>query len=127
MLFMTGSNSFQQGDIVLVPFPFTDLTNSKQRPAIVVSANWFNHSHPDVLLAAVTSQIPAERKTDEILLSQADLRMANLPKPGIVRSGKILALEQSLVIRKLGRVSPETRGAVLKAIQQILSEENSSV
>ncbi len=45
-------------DIVLVPFPFTDLTTSKKRPALVVSPDSYN-SGPDVIIAFITSQLDA--------------------------------------------------------------------
>ena len=45
------------GDIVLVPFPFTDQTASKTRPAVVVSADAYHQQRPDVILIAVPSQI----------------------------------------------------------------------
>jgi len=40
------------GDIVLVPFPFTDQTAAKRRPAVVISAEGYNARHPDVILMA---------------------------------------------------------------------------
>ena len=48
---------YEFGDIVLVRFPFTNQTASKQRPAVVVSNQAYNASRPDVVIMAVTSQI----------------------------------------------------------------------
>jgi mRNA interferase MazF len=45
------------GDVILVPFPFTDQTTSKKRPAIVVSSSDYNFNRPDLVLLAVTSQV----------------------------------------------------------------------
>ena len=56
---MTG---YRRGDIVLVPFPFTDFTALKQRPAVVISSDKFNASRDDVILIALTSQIDAASK-----------------------------------------------------------------
>ena len=49
---------YKPGDIVLLPFPFTDFSTIKQRPAIVVSSSAFNKMHGDIIVAAVTSHIP---------------------------------------------------------------------
>jgi mRNA-degrading endonuclease toxin of MazEF toxin-antitoxin module len=45
------------GDVVLVPFPFTDQTTTKKRPAVVVSSSVYNRERPDIVLVAVTSQM----------------------------------------------------------------------
>ena len=54
---MPSTMAYRQGDIVLVSFPFTDLTSSKRRPALVLSPDSFNAAGEDLVLAAVTSQI----------------------------------------------------------------------
>lgn len=51
---------FEYGDVVLVPFPFTDQSTSKKRPAVVVSSAAYNAERPDVIIIAVTSQVRAE-------------------------------------------------------------------
>lgn len=50
---------FQRGEIVLVPFPFTDLSTAKVRPAIVVSGSLYQSVERDLVLAAVTSNVAA--------------------------------------------------------------------
>ena len=51
---MTG---FDFGAIVLVPFPFTNQSQAKQRPAVVVSSHAYQQQRPDVIVMAVTSQV----------------------------------------------------------------------
>jgi mRNA interferase MazF len=51
---MTGS---EFGDLVLVPFPFTDQSATKRRPAVVVSGAAYHHERPDLVTLAVTSQV----------------------------------------------------------------------
>ena len=55
---MPSTTNFSRGDIVLVPFPFTDLTTTKQRPGLIISSDAFNASRDDLVLLAVTSQLP---------------------------------------------------------------------
>jgi hypothetical protein len=57
----------------------------------------------DVVVAAITSQIPDVIGEDEILLSDADLRTAGLPKASIIKLGKIFTIHQGLIRKKLGR------------------------
>lgn len=59
--------NFEPGDILLVPFLFTDLTSAKQRPTVVVSNARYNGSHPGIILAPITSQLSG--RPDEAYLS----------------------------------------------------------
>ena len=47
----------KQGDIVLIPVPFSDLTNRKQRPVLIISNNHYNEFTEDIVVAAITSQL----------------------------------------------------------------------
>ena len=55
---------FRCGYVVLIGFPFTDLSGTKQRPALVVSSNWYNEKWNDIILAAITSHVPDELEKD---------------------------------------------------------------
>ena len=81
---MPASTSYRRGDVVLVPFPFTDLSGAKQRPALVVSADSLNVTLEDVLVAAITSQVPMNLAADEFLVPAAELAACGLPKPCIL-------------------------------------------
>jgi mRNA interferase MazF len=56
---MPSTTGYKQGDVVLVSFPFTDLTSTKRRPAVVVSPDSFNARDEDVVLAGRPLRIPA--------------------------------------------------------------------
>jgi len=100
-----------------VPFPFTDFSGSKQRPALVVSPDSLNAARPDVLLAAITSQVPAVLDADEIPIPSSDLALAGLPKSSIVRTSKLISIHQALIRKRLGKVSQITLQQVLAQIQ----------
>jgi mRNA interferase MazF len=112
----------KQGDVILVPFPFTDLTMVKQRPALVLSADWFNTSRDDCVLAAITSQIPTELQPDEYRLSASDLGAGGLPKPSLVRLGKLFTISKSLLRKRLGTLPKATMVVVLKQMEQVFHE-----
>ncbi len=99
---MPSTTIFRRGDIVLVPFPFTDLTATKQRPGLVISSDIFNATHEDVVLLAITSQIPAKLEGDEFLIPSSDLGPCGLPKASLVRVTKVLSLHQRLVLKRIG-------------------------
>jgi len=84
--------SFSQGDVVLVPFPLYRSKRDKQRPALVLSPERLNKIRPDLVLAAISSQVPTVLDEDEILLSTSELGAAGLPKPSIIKLGKIFTI-----------------------------------
>src|SRR5437773_12025147 len=98
---------YKRGDVVLVAFPFTDLTTTKMRPALVISSDRFNQGN-DLVLVAITSQIAKKPSEGDILLSPHDQKEAGLPKPSVVRLGKVVTLDQRLIRKKLGRISEAT-------------------
>lgn len=80
----TISCEFEFGDIVLVPFPFTDQTAIKKRPAVVVSSNAYHRDRPDLILMAVTSQVRPATGIGEIAVQrwkEAGLLMPSVLKP----------------------------------------------
>jgi mRNA interferase MazF len=99
---MPSTTNFKRGDIILVPFPFTDLSSSKQRPALVVSSDALNAASDDVLVAAITSQVPVRLTAEEFMIPSGDLAACGLPKPSVVRLAKLAALHRQLVIRRIG-------------------------
>jgi mRNA interferase MazF len=108
---------FEFGDVVLVPFPFTNQVTSKQRPAVIISQRSYAQSRPDVILMAITSQVRPVPGFADTLLSH--WQSANLLKPSVIKP--IMAtLEQGLVIKQLGRLSADDQAALKLTIKQII-------
>jgi len=70
-----------------------------------MSSDWFNQNRKDLIIVAITSQVPPKLKEDEILLSPDQQTQAGLPKTSIVKVTKIITIDQALVKKKLGIVS----------------------
>lgn len=93
------------GDIVLVPFPFTNYFNSKPRPALVISGATFNKKSLDVILVALTSNISVT--TDyavKILSSTPEFAATGLKVSSTILCGKIFAMDKTQLHRKLGKL-----------------------
>jgi mRNA interferase MazF len=114
---MPSTTSYKRGAVVLVPFPFTDLTTSKQRPGLVLSSDAFNTSHDDVILAAITSQMPPRLSPEEFQIPSQELGQCGLPKASLVRLSKLVTLHQRLVIKTLGTLPFGTVQNVLQEIR----------
>jgi mRNA interferase MazF len=115
---MQTMTAYEFGDIVLVPFPFTDQTAAKKRPADVVSSGAYDRNRPDVILMAVTSQGHALHFGD---IAVKDRQQAGLLKPSVIKP-IFTTIEKGLVLSKLGRLSQEDRAALKEALQSILRE-----
>jgi mRNA interferase MazF len=109
--------SYDFGDIVLVPFPFTSHDASKKRPAVVVSRRAYADARPDVIVMAITSQFRSAASLGEVWLGQ--WQAAGLLKPSVVKP-VFATFEQSLVIRRLGTLEPDDGKAVRTAIREVL-------
>ena len=106
--------AYEPGEVLLVPFPFTDQTAVKQRPAVVLSGRAYNRSHRDLILAPITSQLGGE---DETVL--AGWQKAGLLKPSAVKP-LLSTFDSSLVRRKLGQLEPHDLAVVRTLFARVL-------
>jgi mRNA interferase MazF len=112
---------FEQGDIVLIPVPFTDLSSLKRRPVIVISNNDYNRSTSDVVVVAMTSNPEVTRYSFRVV--ESDLVMGTLNRPGTVRADKLYTLSQSIVVKVFGRVRPEVLKQIRRALESLTAAD----
>ena len=108
--------TFKAFDVVVVPFPFTDRTTTKRRPALVLSDETsFNKRVGQSVLAVITSASNSDWPLDTHI---QDLDAAGLPSPSVVRM-KLFTLDDKLVIRKAGVLAKQDISTVSSALQQL--------
>jgi len=95
--------AFQRGDVVLVPFPFSDLSATKVRPAIVVSGSLYHVTEPDLILAAITSKIATATGPLDYVLS--DWQAAGLRYPSALKP-VLFTLDPARVLHRVGTLTP---------------------
>ena len=83
---MPSTTRCKRGDIILVPFPFTDLSSSKRRPALVVSPDNLNDRMQNLVVVAITSQLTDQQAN---VVEQGDCVDGTLPKISVVRFGDL--------------------------------------
>ena len=100
----TGASStvFRRGDVLLVPFPFSDLSTTKTRPAVVVSSAEYHANAPDLLLAAPTSQLA--NATGPCDYVPAEWRGAGLRFPTALKP-VLFTLDPARVLHRIGVLS----------------------
>ena len=99
---MAVASRFGFGDVVLVPFPFTDQSGIKKRPAVVVSSSGYNASRRDIVIMAITSQVRQPPGFGEVTV--AGWQATGLIKPSVFKP-VFTTIEQSLVVRTMGALS----------------------
>lgn len=109
--------TFEAFDVVRVPFPFTDRTTAKNRPALVLSdTQWFNRPAGHSVMAMITSAGHTPWPLDCPI---SDLSSAGLPAASIVRF-KLFTLDHRLALGKLGRLSETDRKTVRANLSKLL-------
>ena len=106
-----------KGRIVLVPFPFTDLTATKLRPALVLHAGG-----ADVVLAFISSRIPiGEVPPGSVLLDQShpDFVASGLKTASVIRLDKVATVLSSMILGELGVAGPQVRETVNQVVTEV--------
>lgn len=98
------------GDLVLIPFPFSDLQSTKKRPVLVLT---LPDRHADFIGLAITS---VEQQTAALQIGSANLAQGVLPKPCWIRFDKVFTLSESSIVKTFGAVTPDTVQAVLQGL-----------
>jgi mRNA interferase MazF len=110
---MPRTTGYSFGDVILVPFPFTDQSGLKKRPAVVVSSDAYHAQRVDVLIMAITSRVRPQSGFGESTISE--WRKAGLLAPSLVKP-VITTIDRRFVLKKLGQLQPQD----LRALRAIL-------
>ncbi len=108
------SLKYEQGDIVILELPFTDLLGSKLRPVLVLNAIDLGD---DIIVAKITSSPGRHR----VPITQADLAIGRLKKePSYIDCSSIFTVEKKLIIKVAGRLTTKTLDKVKEELKRVL-------
>ena len=108
---------FVKGDVVIVPFPFSDLSIVKRRPALVVAAP----GGDDIILCQITSQQVRDRYA--VGITDMDFTERTLHKPSNVRPNRLFSASTNLILYRAGRLNDQALASVIDRIVEILQAE----
>ena len=114
--------TYKQGEILLIPLPFTDLSSQKKRPVLVLSNNDYNQAADDVIVAAITSNV--DTKPYIVPLTNSDLSLGELKVNSCIRADKIYTLSQSIIIKRFGKVKVGILNAVKERIDNLMKQSD---
>lgn len=115
---MTSGTMFEQGEIVIVPFPFSNLSSIKQRPVLILSKNEYNNNSDDVITCGITSNlkdIPCS-----ILIDNKNLEKGSLPKQSRIKIDKLFTIEKNIVKKKIGKLNNSTMNMVREEFNKLV-------
>ena len=104
-----------RGDVVVIPFPFTDLTGSKKRPAFVVA----NLPGDDAIVCQITSKYKSDNSA--LLITPEDFCTGALPVESYIRPNKIFTADKSLILSIAGHLSDSMIHKALAAVIAVIS------
>ncbi len=107
--------AFVKGDVVVAPFPFSDLSAAKRRPALVLATLSGN----DVILCQITSQAVADSYA--VPLRDGDFSSGGLRQASNVRPNRLFTAESSIILYRAGTISSAKMQEVLAKLVQILT------
>lgn len=107
---------FVKGDIVVIPFPFSDLSQSKRRPALVLTVLQGN----DLILCQITSK--SIRDNYAIPVDQNDFASGSLSQESNVRPNRLFTADNQIVLYRIGNIKKIKLNQVINKIVEIIKE-----
>lgn len=114
----TDGTNIRQGGIILIPFPFTDLSGSKKRPALVVSGDQFNKRSEDVICCLITSN-PKDRQ-EAVPITNKDLGSGFLEFDSKVKPYRLFTVDKGVVHKTLGTLNKRKLDEVVSGIHRVI-------
>lgn len=111
--------NYKRGDLILIPFPFTDLSGIKKRPGIIISPDWYNERYEDVVVVAVTTKFYDNKV--QLSLKEGDLYTGNIPKDSYIRFTKIFTFNKSEIIKVLAVVNENKFKEIMNKVREFFS------
>ncbi|MBN1941194.1 MAG: type II toxin-antitoxin system PemK/MazF family toxin [Candidatus Diapherotrites archaeon] len=111
----------KQQEIAWVKIPFSDFSETKLRPALIVSNNDYNSKAEDIVVCAITSNI--QKAEYSVQLSQKDFIEGNLPIESRIKADKIMQINKKLTLRAFAKISEKKFDETIAEIKKLLAKK----
>ena len=116
--------NYNQGEILLIPMPFSDLSKNKKRPVLVVSNNEYNRKSLDLMVVAITSNIQCSG--NKLSLTNEDLETGKLKYISSIKTDKIYTLSKGIIIKSFGQITTEKLKQTISQINELIKVQEPS-
>ena len=115
---MKSGTMYEQRDIVIVPFPFSDLSAVKHRPVLIISNNKDNKESEDIVTCGITSNLNNAKHS--VLIENNNLELGYIPSKSRIKVDKLFTLDKSIIIKRVAKINNETLDKVKKEFINII-------
>ncbi len=109
---------YKQRDIVIVPFPFSDLSSIKQRPVLVLSKDKDMEDSEDIITCGITSYLKEAKHS--ILIDNNSLELGAIPKPSRIKVDKLFTLDKRIIKKKVAIIDKKIFEIVKKEFESLV-------
>jgi mRNA interferase MazF len=109
---------YKQREIILVPFPFSDLSGIKKRPVLVVSKDKFNELSRDIVVCVITSKEYSDEYS--VPINNESLESGYLPEESVIKTQRLFTIHQSKIQKRFSSVTEEIFTKVRNNIFKII-------
>ena len=109
---------YEQGEIIVVPFPFSDLSSIKRRPVLVLSKKSDNLISDDIITCGITSNVKDSRYS--VLIENENLDKGQIPAKSRIKVNKLFTIDKRIVEKSVGRINKKTFNTVKKEFFNLL-------
>ena len=118
----SGVSTYRQRDIVLVPFPFSDLSSQKVRPVLVLSNDAYNQQSDDILVCGLTTNLAPSPYS--VVIDVTDVEQPDtLRHKSKVKADTIASLEQSLLLKRIAQLKEPMFQLVIAQIVALIQSQ----
>jgi mRNA interferase MazF len=112
---MRGGIMFDQKDIVLIPFPYTDLSISKRRPALIISNERVNKMQDRICCLITTNP-----HKDDLTITKDSFVEGTLPYKSFIKPHRIFTIDENIIIKKLCKIDDNLHNSVINKLNEYL-------
>jgi len=107
---------FDQREIILIPFPYSDLTGSKQRPALIISNNKINKTQDRICCLITTNA-----HKDDLLIANSFFEDRKLPFKSFVKPHRIFTIDKRIIRKKISKINISFHNKIIKKINEFIN------